>query len=393
MKITWSLPVPGATLASGRGDLVRAWQLIGALRADGHEVEVVQAADHPQTAAAVSAYRSLVRHLLPQRAAHALRDLGRAAHAGVHAQRIARVAREQGADVIIETQVHPSDSGARAARACALPLLLDDCSPPAEEEALGCGWSGLARRAFARQAREAATLIVSSEALRERLYREGVSHGKITIVSNGVDLDAHDALARQSTRARLGFDGAPVIAFVGSFQPWHRVELLMEAAALVAFRPRLLLAGRGPGLDTALGRARDLGLGDMVTSLGPLPPAEIPGVLAACDVGVLPASNDYGQPMKLLEYAAAGLAIVAPDLPPVRALIEHERTGLLFPQGDAGALARALARLLADSSLRRRLGESARHHLAAGASWRERGRELALAAQAVVTPEPELCQC
>jgi hypothetical protein len=99
-------------------------------------------------------------------------------------------------------------------------------------------------------------------------------------------------------------------------------------------------------------------------------------MLAACDIGVLPESNEYGQPMKLLEYAAAGLAIVAPDLPPVRAIIDDGVTGLLFPPGDVTGLTRALDRLLRDRAMRTRLGTQARSRIAAAAGWDQRGREL-----------------
>jgi glycosyltransferase involved in cell wall biosynthesis len=122
---------------------------------------------------------------------------------------------------------------------------------------------------------------------------------------------------------------------------------------------------------------------DRVVSLGALPPAQIPLALAACDVGVLPGSNEYGQPMKLLEYAAAGLATVAPDLPPVRQLVVDGRTGLLFPPGDVDGLAGAIGRLLNDEALRHRLGTAARRRVAGNGDWRERGRELAAVAERV----------
>ena len=68
--------------------------------------------------------------------------------------------------------------------------------------------------------------------------------------------------------------------------------------------------------------------------------------------------------MKVVEYAAAGLPIVAPDLPPVREVLQHDRTGLLFPQGDAAALSDAIAQLAGDGSLRARLGDAARESVA-----------------------------
>ena len=74
--------------------------------------------------------------------------------------------------------------------------------------------------------------------------------------------------------------------------------------------------------------------------------------------------------------AAAGLPAVAPDLPPVRAVVEDGETGLLFPPGDAGALAGLLQRLLHDVRLCRRLGLTARRRVATDGGWDDRGRAL-----------------
>ena len=378
MKITWSVPVPGARMDSGRGDLVRAAKLIAALRDAGHDVVLVHGASDVNTAAAVSVYRGSVRRMVPTPVALALRDVGRVLHARRHARRVAMAAQRQGAELIVETQVHFSDSGARAARICGLPLLLDDCSPVDEESLMGSGLTSLARAAFARQARAARALTVSSEVLRDRLIRDGLPPAKIHVIPNGVDLALHESAVRTSARAWLRLGAGPVLGFVGSFQPWHRLDLLMDAMQRIADARglRLLLAGDGPGLQPALAEARRRGVADRVAHVGALPPDQIPLVLAACDIGVLPGSNDYGQPMKLLEYGAAGLPSVAPDLPPVRAVVEHEQTGLLFRPGDAGELVAVLHRLLHDVELRHRLGIAARRRITTDGGWNERARAL-----------------
>ncbi len=377
MRLTWSLPVHGERLDSGRGDLVRARRMIESLRADGHDVRVVEAAAGTG-AAATSLYRGFIRRVLPRAAALVLRDVGRAIHARAHARRVVAAAHAQGAELIVETQVHFSASGARAARRARLPLVLDDCSPASEEVALGAGLPALARRMFRRQTDAAAAVVVSSRELARVLRREGVAPDRIRIVPNGIDTDAYARADRDATRARFGFGDACVAAFVGSFQPWHRADLLALAIAGVdsAARIRVLLVGDGPGLGTLLDLARWLGVREAFTTAGAVPASEVPGLLAGCDVGVLPGTNAYGQPMKLLEYAAAGLPAVAPDLPPVRAAVEPGRTGLLFPSGDAGALARALGRLAADPSLRAALGGAARARVGTDADWRDRARDL-----------------
>jgi glycosyltransferase involved in cell wall biosynthesis len=362
MRITWSLPVPGEPFDSGRGDVVRARSLIQALRALGHEVEVVAAAEEGATSTAVRAYRGVVRRLLPRWAALALRTSGRIALARSHARRVALQARKQAADLIVETQMHGVPSGARAARAAGRPLLLDDCSPPEEEIALGTVMAGLTRRAFRHEAHGASILTVSSGALARKLADDGVPREKLAVVPNGVDLAGFSPRHREATRRRLGLDGRLVLGFVGSFQPWHRVDLLLDSIILLdpCIPFHLLLVGDGAGRAPALDKAADLGIAERITAPGALPHSEATAALAACDIGVLPGTNHYGQPMKLTEYGAAGLPAVAPDLPPVREIFRDGETGLLFSPGNAHSLSDALARLAGDPGLRNRLGDAAK---------------------------------
>jgi glycosyltransferase involved in cell wall biosynthesis len=77
-------------------------------------------------------------------------------------------------------------------------------------------------------------------------------------------------------------------------------------------------------------------------------------------VGLLPAINAYASPLKLHEYMAAGLAVVAPDQENLREVLQHEHNGLLFAPDDEPALAAALERLAGDAPLRGRLGAAAR---------------------------------
>jgi glycosyltransferase involved in cell wall biosynthesis len=378
VRIVWSLPVRGEPLTSSRGDLVRARYLIDAMRSDGHEVVVVEDAAHGHTQAAVATYRTWLRSLLPRRPALILRDIGRGLHGCMHGVHVAAMARAAHADLIIETQVAYAVSGALATHLTGIPLVLDDCSPSDEEFARGAGLIALARAVLTLQARSAQCVVAVSPALAEMLATEGLPRQKIACIPNGISVDAFARAVRGGWRTALGLDGTCMVGFVGSFQPWHRVELLIEAvAALPAECPvHVVLAGDGPGLQSVLEAADMRGVRERVTAIGAVPAQAIPALLAACDIGVMPHSNPYGDPMKLREYAAAGLPSVAPDLDPVREVIEHGATGLLFPPGDVEALTQALARLAADRGVRRRLGEEARRRAFATGSWTERGRTL-----------------
>ncbi|MBW3534270.1 MAG: glycosyltransferase family 4 protein [Gemmatimonadetes bacterium] len=331
--------------------------------------------------------------MLPRRVAWGLRDVGRLTLARAHGRRIAAVARQQGAHVLVETQVHGVPSGAVAARLTGLPLVLDDCSPADEEESLEGGLPWLTRRAFRRQIEAAATLVVSSRTLAARLEDDGILRSALAVVGNGTDAagDGDQAAPRAGVGGeRTGAAASSVVfVFVGSFQPWHRVDLLVDAVAMLAgSRPvHLLLVGDGATRAAALERARTLGIESRMSAPGAVPSQDLPALLGSCHVGVLAGTNTYGQPMKLLEYAAAGLATVAPDLAPVRELMRDQVTGLLFPPGDLEALTATMARLADDTGLRRRLGAAAREGTR-HASWRERARELGAVVCRAAAREP-----
>jgi glycosyltransferase involved in cell wall biosynthesis len=157
-------------------------------------------------------------------------------------------------------------------------------------------------------------------------------------------------------RAELAAEGRPVVLAVARLAPQKGIDTLLEAAARWRVRrpePLVVIAGTGP-------LARDLarqaaGLGVAPRFLGPR--ADVPALLAAADVFVLP-SRWEGQPMILQEALRAGRPIVATDVGGVRDLAGDE-AALLVQAGDPAALAVAVARVLDDPLLASGLAEAA----------------------------------
>ncbi len=107
-------------------------------------------------------------------------------------------------------------------------------------------------------------------------------------------------------------------------------------------------------------------------------------MLAGADIGIAPYAADappYFSPLKLFEYLAAGLAVVAAAIPGVTELVD-ERTAVLVPPGDPGALAGAVASLAADPRRLARLGRAGRA-LAEQNTWGHRAREVLGEAEAL----------
>jgi glycosyltransferase involved in cell wall biosynthesis len=166
--------------------------------------------------------------------------------------------------------------------------------------------------------------------------------------------------------------------FAGAFRNWHGAVHLAHAVRALHQCGRTdigaLFIGDGPELPRV--RAAAAGLPNVIFT-GPVPHAAMPVCLASADIGVAPfdtsahrplALGFYWSPLKIFEYMAAGLPVVAPAVDRLPALVGDQREGLLYDPAEPGALAAALERL-ADPALRARLGTAARTRAVREYSW------------------------
>jgi glycosyltransferase-like protein len=216
-------------------------------------------------------------------------------------------------------------------------------------------------------------VLVVSEHWRERLAGE---YGVLaTVVRNGVDPDRFGAGGpgeREVFRARAGAGADTfLILTVGGIEPRKGSVTLLEAVAGLKRAvesngggPRPVLAVVGGHTffdyrayrDSALARLPELGLaeGRDVLLLGTVSEADLGGWYRAADAFAFPSVKE-GFGLVVLEALAAGLPVVASDIPVFAEYLEDGRNALLVAPGDAGALAGGLGRLAADPELRRRL--------------------------------------
>lgn len=222
-----------------------------------------------------------------------------------------------------------------------------------------------------------AIIAVSSEVARYVRGFAGV-RGRVHVVPNGVD---PDRFRRQPRRGVT--EGADVfrVGFVGTLKPWHGVPVLIDAVALLhAEAPgiRLEIVGDGPGRARLAEHAQERGLTGIVHFTGAIDPEDVPARLATMDTAVAPyGARDgfYFSPLKILEYMAAGVPVVASRLGQIEEMVRDGDTGLLCPPDDPHGLADQL-RLLRDSPrLRHRLAARARQHVERHHSWAEVTRQ------------------
>lgn len=196
----------------------------------------------------------------------------------------------------------------------------------------------------------------------------------VHVEPNGVDTDR----VRPSGRPPAPATGSTfTVGFVGTLRPWHGAELLVDAVARLATADptwRLLLVGDGPTADALRARAADAGVPGALQLTGALPPAAVPAQLARMDVGVAPypAGEAYFSPLKVFEYLAAGLPVVATGVGQLPAVLGGTPPlGVLVPPDDVDALAAALAALRADPAERARLAAAGRRAAVRRHTWRD----------------------
>ncbi|SEK60099.1 glycosyltransferase [Ectothiorhodospira marina] len=208
----------------------------------------------------------------------------------------------------------------------------------------------LSRRAMA----GAAHIFTVSASLRDTAMALGESPERVTVMSNGINLDLFRPEPRAEARSRWGVpEDARVLVSVGSLNErkgHHRVIATMPHLAREYPNLYLLIAGGG-GPDgnnehALQEQVRELGLGDRVRLLGSVPADELRWVYSAGDVFVL-ATRFEGWANVFLEAQACGLPVVTTNVGGNAEVINHESLGSIVPFGDSAALSASLHKALA----------------------------------------------
>ncbi|PYP10576.1 MAG: glycosyltransferase WbuB [Gemmatimonadetes bacterium] len=182
-------------------------------------------------------------------------------------------------------------------------------------------------------------------------------------LSNGVDSRTfHPDRRTAAARATLGPADTCVAFYAGLHGLAQGLDRVLEAAALLADTPiRFVLMGDGPTKATLMNQARTLGLKN-VTFMDPRPTSEVPPLLAAADIVLVPLVTHIpgATPSKLYEAMASGrpVLIVADGEP--AAIVRDSQAGLVVAPGDTAGLASALRALSGDPALRSALGANGR---------------------------------
>jgi glycosyltransferase involved in cell wall biosynthesis len=366
MRILYLSADPGIPILGHKGASVHVREVVAAFGKLGCEVVVAS----PRAEAAEN---TLPREIpLVEIPAVRPRDCETEAEVRAQAERqaaaVVNLARMLGVHAIYERVSLASFAGARAARELGLPLVLEVNAPLRTEEVR---FRHLRHPDFALEAEreELATalkVLAVSQPLAAWLEDEGVERERIELVPNAFPVSP---LVRER---EVGAGTDLVVGFAGGLKLWHGIGVLVDGfrrALDAGGRLRLEVAGKGPAEDLLATAQLPP---ERFEWLGHLPHEEALARMTAWDVGVAPFTPVEGfwfSPLKLFEYMAAGLAVVASDVGDIPALLGGGDAGLLVPPGDPEALAAALLRLDRDRGLVSGLGARGAERARVGDSW------------------------
>lgn len=363
---------PGVPVFGSKGASVHVQEIVRAFRTRGVEARLYATRTGdlvPPDLADVPVHPVPVdggSRQLDQVARTAARERNQAAAADALAAR----AVADGADVAYERYSLFSTALAQVTAALGIPGILEVNAPLIEEQATHrqlIDEAGALHTLRTQVAAAAVVACVSQPVADWVLGHCPEATDRVLVTPNGVNTDRIVPDAAPAT------GDVPTVLFVGTLKPWHGVEVLLDAAAQAARPWRVRIVGDGPQRPALTEQAGRLGLD--VDFRGAVAPHEVPAALSGAAVAVAPypadvgATGQYFSPLKVYEYAAAGLPVVASRVGQVPVAVRHGHTGLLVSPSDPAALARAIDYLVADPARGRAMGLAGRELMVLEHSW------------------------
>ena len=373
------------TLADG-AEGIHIPEMVDAFRALGHQVTLESIAQSPAAGQGRGGALAAIRRHIPQ-AAFECAALGLNVSDYVATTRRLRRGRF---DLLYKRHALLDVGAVRAARRHGVPVVLEvntAYSAPAVRQFEPVRLLSAVRRAERDVVRMATLVVAVSTPLAEYLRELAGPEPSILVLPNGANLQRFDpsAVGGEDIRVRYGLQGRFVAGWAGVLRRWHGVEVLIEALATVP-DVHLLLIGDGPDRPVLEQLARARGVAERIVVTGRVPHSEIPRHLGAIDVAVAAGDRTgFASPMKIVEYMAMGKPTIVPRQRNLEDLVEADRTGLTFREGDAIDLARCIQVLRDSRALRDRLGQAARAAVEVRFNWRQSAERI-LSALGSATP-------
>ena len=356
-------------IQSRDGQSVHIEELISAFREAGHEVLVVGPSAYQQASfGGEGRLVPMIRRLLPG----FLGELAELAYNIPAYLRLKRAWRQFRPDLVYERYNLHFLAGSWLARRHGALLYLEVNAPLADERSRfgGLKLTRLAHWVERFTWRSARRVLAVTNVLGEIVAAAGAEKSRIMVVPNGIVLSRFPQTGQERDDSRI------VLGFVGFVRSWHGLDQVI--AAMAAHRDELpihfTIIGDGPARPELEQQAAALGIADRVRFTGLVEHGAIPAHVSAFDIALQPQVTPYASPLKIFDYMAAGRAIIAPDQPNIREILQDGQTALLVDPARPDAIWEAIRRLARDPAL----GAAARGELERKAyTWQANAARIA----------------
>lgn len=304
--------------------------------------------------------------LVPATLRRGRRRLPHGARLGIEAARLTLRAASTRPDVIHAHDAAMLLPGLLAARGGGSKLVYDSHELATGVPYRDRGWAALVAGAERLGAPRADAVITVSDGIAARLGERYRLRRPPAVIRNLPDLPPPGAAAAPDLRRELGVGDAPLVLHQGAVAAGRGGETLLRAMASLPDAQLLFLGAEGPYAENLRAAAARAGVAGRTHLMGPVAPDSLLSHTAQADVGVSLLEDScenhrLALPNKLFEYVAAGLPVVAADLPEAAKLVRRTGIGWCADPADPGSVAEALRSALArrdDAALRQRLARA-----------------------------------
>jgi len=377
MKILYYSSHHGLNLNAPAGYATHMRETIHAMKKSGHEVEVLINGgtdwnlDRNQPAA--SNIKKNLKKITPKVLWETVKDRQLRKNDALSIDELDALVKKFMPDIIYERYNYFQDSGAKVAKKNGVKHVLEVNSPYIEERIDLQGKSlylGQAKEMEARVFKNCDRLIVVSSALKNHFITQyNLDKEKIKVLPNAISEDWLKNTGKPSSIKQDSF----VFGFVGSLFPWHGVDLLVEAFSKFEKEypnSKLQVVGDGEILADLILLADQLGVRSKVNFVGSVPHKEVPKFIKSFDVAIMAKSNWYGSPVKIFEYGALGVPVIAPNNIPVRDVMTHNQHGYLV-EATVNDLHQAMKNLYLDEGKRLEMAQEFKSKVLKEHTWME----------------------
>lgn len=378
MKICYLCADHGIPVLGRKGCSTHVRETCRALREAGHDVFIVT----PNRGEDYAEHRDLeIVEIQPHRARWIGSDLRQWLYNLRVLRALKRLIREKRPDVLYERYSLYSTAGMQLMRRFHLPRILEINTLLVEEQSHRLHFPRIASWIENRIVRSASSIIVVSTPLRDAFIRRGIRPEQITVMPMAVDVQRfHPDVEPSDLRGRYGLDGKTLVGYVGTLTGWHGIDLLFEVAERLKDRGEavclVVVGGDEPKVKQHVERVHSCRLGDYLIFAGSVPYTEVPHVIKAMDITVIPGSIEWASPTKLFEYQAMGKPSIAPRLIPVLEVLTDGCEGYLFQPHNVEELTDRILRLHRDPVEREEMGRRARQKVVELYAWENNTRRI-----------------